>query len=587
MGAGTVGELLNLPGIRFYRNRGIGQRVTRYLRHLRDQLADRLAAQTGVLESSAESADSISVDRMAQSLGAIKLPQAESAALRIWLGLEGEIATGHDLPTLRDASEAAAFSRAALQACIEQAVQKWAKNKWMKVLRDEVADFVTRREGIVTVEELGSRLLGLRGSTAPTHESRTRHVGAVIQSAVESEGSRTNARYVWHRGSSALLVVATEHLGAAFKSSALERADYAQQLGKVVSQLAAEWPLPTQRRVDEALAQVVSPDDDLALTPERRLRLAVAMAPRVALSSRLELYQHGLSAERALRLGSGALLGATRLTDKQIQSRITSRFAHAEPLPDRPALDRLLQQAEIPLEWREATEGMPAGYAPPLRSSGHTLHSSTFKRFTTLTAHHDSRDPQDQPAVLFEQTLQRAVRDGRVLIVTHPMEHLLLASQALARRFQLEPVSIDQLLIEAMHTAARNAGAHWHVVLKADCAARDSTDWRRLQALIARALPEVRQQLHDDPRALLLQNIGLLVRYGQLGLIQSLRDAAQNARRPPRIILVPGDAERAAPILDSAALPVITPADFTAMPDVWLKNRHRRGSQPARTENVA
>ncbi len=44
MGAGTVDELLNLPGIRLYRNRGIGQRVTKRLRRLREQLAEHLDA---------------------------------------------------------------------------------------------------------------------------------------------------------------------------------------------------------------------------------------------------------------------------------------------------------------------------------------------------------------------------------------------------------------------------------------------------------------------------------------------------------------------------------------------------------------
>jgi serine/threonine protein kinase len=586
MGAGTVGELLNLPGIRFYRNRGIGQRVTRYLRRLRDELAEQVAGKDGVVQDSLETPESISVDRLAQSLASIKLSDADLSALKIWLGLEGGLVGSGELPTIRDAAEAAAVSRTALQENVEQAVEKWAKNKGMTVLRDEIADFVVRREGAVTVAELCSRLLGLRGSAATSSELRARRVGAVIQAAVESEVSRANARYVWHRGSSALLIVATEQLGAAFKALALERADYAYQLGKVVNELALEWPLPTQRRVDEALSNVTGPEEDQPLSPERRLRLAVAMTPKVALSSRLELYPHGLIAERALRLGSGALLGPKRLTDKQIQSRIQSRFAHAEVLPGRPALDQLLVQAEIPLVWQEAADEMPAGYAPPQRSSGLTHHSSTFRRYTTLTAHAESRGPEEQTAVLFEQTMQRALRDGRVLIVTHTVHRLLEASQELIRRFELVPISADKLLIDDMHESARQAGADWDVVLKADRAAQDSTDWRRLQALIARVLPKVRQALIEDERPLLIHNIGLLVRYGQLALLQSLRDAAMNASRPPRIILVPGDAERTAPVLDGAALPVITPADFSAMPDAWLRNKHRGVSQLPLLENI-
>jgi len=576
IGAVTVGELLNLPGILLYRNRGIGQRATRRLRRLRDQLATRMAAESESAELSSESPEYVSLDRLAQWLVGIKLPQAELAALKIWLGLEGHI-NDFELPAIREAAEAAAVARMALQATVEQAVEKWAKNKWMTVLRDEVADFVGRREGIVTIEELSTRLLGMRGSVASTSEVRQRRAGAVIQAAVESENSLTEARFVWHRdrGSAKALIVATDKMGAAFRAPALERADYAQHLCRAVNQLAKEEPLPTQRRVDEMLAQVPGPEEDRPITNERRLRLGVAMSRDVALSSRMELYPVGMSAERALRLGSGALLGPKRLTDKQIQSRIQGRFNHAQPLPDRPALDGLLEQADISLRWYEASDGIPAGYAPQPRSSGLTNHSNASKRFTTLTAGSEELGPEFESAERFEQTMSRAMSDGRVLIVTHEVQRLRVASDELMRRYGLARISVDAMLIGEMREAAMQAGADWGVVLKADRAATDSTDWRRLQALIARALPKVKQTILDDPRPLLLENIGLLVRYGQLGLIQSLRDAAQQSRKPARIILVPGDGERAAPVLDGTVVPIITPADFAVAPYFWVRNRHR------------
>lgn len=586
MGAGTVDELLKLPGIRLYRNRGIGQRVTKRLRRLREQLAEHLDAQPQVDPSASESAEHISIDRLAAALVGIKLADAELSALKIWLGLDGKPARAGTLPSVREAAEAAAVSRGSLQTTIEQSVDKWTKNKWMTLLRDEIADFVSRREGMVTVEELGARLLGMRGS-ASAGELRQRRVGSVIQAAVESETTRASARFVWHRDTTTLLVVATEQLGAAFKAPALERADYALQLGETAQQLASEDPLPTQRRVQETLAQLLGPEDDEVLSAERRLRLAVAMAPQVALSSRLELYPYDLPAERALRLGSGALLGPRRLTVQQIQSRIHSRFNHAQPLPDRPQLDALLQAADIPLIWHEAADGIVAGYAPPSRDSGLTHHSSTLRRLTTLTTGLEQDGPEAQAARQFEATVARAVTNGRVLIVTHALPHLRHASAELARRFDLTRLSVDAVLIAGMRQVAQQAGADWGVVLKADRAARDSSDWRRLQALIARAVPALRQTLMDHPQPLLIENIGLLVRYGQLNLIQSLRDAAQQAQRPARIILIPGDDQRSAPVLDGAALPVITPADFAVLPRAWLENLHRGAASQTATEHVA
>ena len=95
-----------------------------------------------------------------------------------------------------------------------------------------------------------------------------------------------------------------------------------------------------------------------------------------------------------------------------------------------------------------------------------------------------------------------------------------------------------------------------------------------------RAMPQVTQQLLADTRPLVIQHLGLLVRYGQIGLIQTLRDAAISSQMPARLLMVPGDSHQA-PMLDGAVLPVITPADWIHLPKSWLENRHRAGSTTA------
>src|SRR3546814_14469132 len=75
----------------------------------------------------------------------------------------------------------------------------------------------------------------------------------------------------------------------------------------------------------------------------------------------------------------------------------------------------------------------------------------------------------------------------------------------------------------------------------------------------------------SDLRPLIVQHLGLLVRYGQIGLIQTLRDAALGAQMPMRLLLVPGDSHQG-PMLDSAVLPVITPAD-------WRSEERRVGKE--------
>ncbi|TVQ32904.1 MAG: hypothetical protein EA370_12155 [Wenzhouxiangella sp.] len=310
------------------------------------------------------------------------------------------------------------------------------------------------------------------------------------------------------------------------------------------------------------------------MSVERRLKLAVAAAPDVALSSRHEIYPVGMAAARALRMGSNALLGPRRLTVAQLHSRIHSRFPQASPLPDRPELDKLLAEADIPLTWQPAGETLPAGYAPPSRGSGLTRHTRTSRRRTTAATLAGELGPEAQAAQRFENTLERALREKRVLIVNCDLPRLEQAASELARRTELDLVSMDQLLIETMRQQAQRAGADWRVVLQADQAKQDSADWRRLKALVQRAMPAVREKLFGDSRSLLIQHLGLLVRYGQTGIIQSLRDQADAGDKPARIILIPGS-EHTPPLLDQVVLPIITPADWTYLPRAWLEGRHQ------------
>ena len=572
IGATTVEQLLNLHGMRFYRNRGIGQQITKRLRQLRDRLAAHLGKTAPAVD--ADDSGQPSIDRLVKSLQSIKLDDGEAGIVREWLGHDSDAdAAIAELPTLKEVAEACGCSRSEVQAVVDKAVEKWAKNAWMTALRDEVADFVQRREGIVTLPEVAARLLSSHGSTVEGAD-RLRHANAVVQATLEAEAVRESARFVLYRGNEALLIVATYKLGHAFAAPPAERAEYAKAVALQARTLAHQDPLPSPRRADEALAAVKSPQGDQPITPERRLRLAVAAAPGVALSSRLEPYPDGLAAERALRLGANTLLGARRLSVAQLHSRIQSRFPHAAPLPGRPALDHLLAQIEFPLQWHEAADNLPAGYAMPVQASGLTRHTSTLRRQSTGSHSGDIDSPDAAQALRFEDTLRRALDSRRVLIVTCALPRVEGAAQTLSAHFGLDRLSLDRLLIDTLREQARGIGADWRVVMQADRAAHDSVDWRRLGSLVTRAMPQITAQLRADPRPLIVQHLGLLVRYGQIGLIQALRDAALDSSMPARLLLVPGDAQQA-PLLDDTVLPVITPADWTHLPKAWLENRHR------------
>jgi serine/threonine protein kinase len=259
IGATTVGELLDLPGIRMYRNRGIGQRVIRQLRNLREQLAARLSVQPAAPDEGDEPPDQLSIERLVDKLISIKLGESDVSLLRAWLGLdERGVGKAPELPTLREAAEHSACAMPHAQSVIERAVEKWSKSSWMTVARDEIADFLQRKEGIATVEEAAIRLLGVRGSSAEG-ATRMRRALAVVQAAVEAESTRESARFILYRGPTVALVVATEQLGARFADTPAARAKYVEGLAHAAQVLAREDPLPSARRIDEQLNAVPAP----------------------------------------------------------------------------------------------------------------------------------------------------------------------------------------------------------------------------------------------------------------------------------------------------------------------------------------
>lgn len=210
----------------------------------------------------------------------------------------------------------------------------------------------------------------------------------------------------------------------------------------------------------------------------------------------------------------------------------------------------------------------------PSQSSGLTRHTSTLRRLTTAMHGGDVATPEAQQAQRFDDTLVRAQGNRRVLIVTCALQHVEDAAREISQRLAIDTLSLDRLLLDTLHAQTRHIGADWRVVMRADCATPDSADWRNLMNLVQRAMPQVTEQLLSDPRPLIVQHLGLLVRYQQIGLIQTLRDAVLGTSMPTRLLLVPGDSHQA-PMLDGATLPVVTPADWAYLPKAWLENRHR------------
>src|SRR5262249_593128 len=167
-------------------------------------------------------------------------------------------------------------------------------------LRKDIATWLDKNGGIITVNELATAVLTARGSVAPDAE-RFRLSTAVAAATVETEAARAGARYTLYRGQQGRFIVAMPGLADAYLAAPAARAQYAERLGARADTMAAADPLLTPARVLEELQAVSAPDSEPQLTPDRLLRLAVAASQKAALSSRLRLDPQGMAAAPAVK----------------------------------------------------------------------------------------------------------------------------------------------------------------------------------------------------------------------------------------------------------------------------------------------
>jgi hypothetical protein len=168
--------------------------------------------------------------------------------------------------------------------------------------------------------------------------------------------------------------------------------------------------------------------------------------------------------------------------------------------------------------------------------------------------------PEIEEAWRLEERIRKAIEEKRFLVLSVAPKYLLRAERELLRRFPLQRVSLETLLIEQMRTLAQQAGASWEVVLRADNAERESKDWRNLITLVRRAVPAVEDALLRSDKVTLLVYPGLLARYEQLDLLDRLRDASERQQMSPGFLLL---------------LPVVLASQWGRLTDAWIANSHR------------
>lgn len=566
MGIHTVHRLLGVPRQQFRYLKGVGDRIRREIRERAKRLAE-LRPDLVPGGPTNEANGRATIDRLAEQLIArrpVGDERPEDRILARFLAIDEDAAAW---PAAGEVAAAAGTARSGVADILVAARDRWHKSADLNAVRAEVAGLVEQAGGVATVDELATGLLAARGSVEDDDGERIRRARAILRAAVELEAAVSPTRFNAHADAHPVLI-----------AHAPELAEYARRLGRAADKLAAEVPLPSPARVEDELGLVPIPEATAGLPSGRTLRLAAAASTGAALSARLELYPRGLAALAALRLSLGALSGPERLAASEVQARVRGRFPEAEPLPDRPALDRLLQEAGADRDWR-APPGQDPGYYGRAATDTMSASLTAFRHATTTPP--AEATPEVLAARMLEEKIAYATRTGGFLALTVELAQAAAAEAELVRRFPREVVSLERLMLRAMRAEAEARRVQWPVALAADATPRSSADFRNLLRLAARAAPRVRDAVLALRAPALLTRPGLFARYDLMDVLDGMAGASGTAGGPPSLWLLLPQAGPGMPQVDGAVLPVIGAANWARLSNTWLGNTHRTGGRSA------
>ncbi len=572
LGVTTAGGLAGLALTDSRLLRGVGHRVRTELR----AASRRLQHLTTEPEPDEHARSVDAVLALCLPRGNSPTVEADLAPTRDLLGLTDG---GEPWPSLVAVATRCGLDRVEADQLLDRARKRWLKATPLTGIRDDIAQVLAASGGLATGDEIALVLLDRRGSTAVGPE-RLRRARAVVRAAIEAEAGRTTVRFR-HRRFGTTLLLAAETAGV----DAQELTDYAAALGPLADDLALADPLVSVKVAVERLRTEEPPFGFDPLSDTRLVRLAAACSQRAAASSRLELYPRGLAAERALGLARSSLLGVGTLSEEQLRARVQTRFPEAAPLPDRPALDRLVVDL-VGLEWFNPAGADEAGYrVPPAPEVSPTTYP--FGRSPTRLrsgTHHPVNDDDARVALDADARLRTSLGSGGFVAVTVPPRLLLDAEAALAEAFTVDVVDAEAALVDAMRAVAAEKHIRWEsAVLSADAAGADGPRWDNLTRVARLAADRVEADLLTR-RAVLLTRPGLLARYGLADpLLDRLRDRTtitvdRNQTLRTLWVLIATDDPAAKPAIDGVVVPVSSTNQWLALPEAWLRNAHRAGT---------
>lgn len=578
LGVADVGALARASG-ELSRLSGAGANVRTEIRNLVRRLRDAGFADESeaVADLDPDDVARLSVDRIADRLVPPKTLTEEQR--NICLALLGlDVSTAQDWPTSSVCAETLKVTTSDVVEELEKARRRWAeKRPELVIVRQQLADWLLTKEGVATGDEAAEFLLARRGSR---HEEphRSRRARAVVRASLEAEATITQPRFRGVRSGEQMLIaldrpVLVEGFGTvAFEADPLVEA--AAALGQEAARLVDEQEVVTPTQAIAVLRDVTVPElpDGVQFDDTRLVRLAAAASDVAAVSSRGELYLRRLAPQRAAAAARLALLDRHGLTADQVRERVHARFPRAAALPDRPELDKLLEDAEVGLVWDTAVSRyrLPDVVGAPSLSSL----SLAGTRYSNVTAVDIEIDE-------VERLLGRVATEGGFVAATVNPGSLDAAARMVAEQLEVPLLDLDALLIQHMRKEVDAIqGAVWEKVAAADAEAPTDAKFKALERLVHRAMKGFDDEVRESGTTAVAMGLGLLARYDGMSLVERWReDLTRPDGRPSRgalrglVLLVPGTDRERPPMIDGVAVPVVTAAQWTRVPTAWVTRK--------------
>jgi len=591
LGVATVADLAAVDPVRLSRLGGVAEATRVEIRDRARLWRERFGAAVGersrVGKNAIESWN-VSLPTPAAAAGLLLAQAGEASSqgrrkvARLVLGLEPG---AHEFASQLELGAALRVTRGRVAQLMNGLHKAWGQAPACRHLLDRLTgvarDALLDLGGVATAEELSSAVLA---ALAPAGSAATPPPGRVAAGLLRLTLDRSS---VLERAHAEAEPFSTRRRDGRIAVVAIDPAlvDAAEALGAaadhLVQELAESEEIVAARRaaahLRATLARLASPSS-MRVDDSRLLKLATGLARRACLSGAGDLHHRHLAPKVAIAQSLRGLGATEEIGVQEMRARVRARFPALPPLPDRPRLDQLVEEAGLGLIYDEAASAYRARTLPAGTAGLETRLRTTLPGMASSLAvegHIGDRLRESRSKRSFLALGVEAARVPRAI-------------EVLRGQFDVDVFDLTRTLLEAVRSAAAAAepSIPWETVREADAAPPDSRAAQGLARLVAIALLRVEEAIETylsgtarGARPLVLTEAAPLARYGHLGLLSRWADLA-SPRAEAAWLLVPQLQGNQGAVIDGRPIPLAAPGQFLRLTREWI-DAHAGSSRAA------